>query len=261
LPRESRSRLQNAVLGAAPRVGVEAAVRFGWDRWLGPRSAFIGMSDFGASAPPRHSTRISAFTPEKVVEGSPLAFYSIVTVQEDKTMAIRVAINGFGRIGRLVMRARSSTRNSDIEVVGINDLARSRPTPTPSSTTACMAAFPASDDRRQLNGCRAGRSASPPSATRPKLPWRELGVDIALECTGIFTKPRSPLRKHLEAGAKKVIISARPTAPNMTIVRASNHEELTAEHKVISNASCTTNCPGAGRLCACIRASASNVAT
>ena len=87
----------------------------------------------------------------------------------------------------------------------------------------------------------AARSASPPSATRPKLPWKELGVDVALECTGIFTK-REAAAKHLEAGAKKVIVSAPADGVDFTVVLGVNHDELKPEHRVISNGSCTTNC-------------------
>ncbi len=87
----------------------------------------------------------------------------------------------------------------------------------------------------------AARSASPPSATRPSCRGSELGVDVALECTGIFTK-REAAAKHLEAGAKKVIISAPADGADMTVVMGVNQEELKPAHQVISNASCTTNC-------------------
>ncbi len=157
-------------------------------------------------------------------------------------MAIRVAINGFGRIGRLVMRAAFEHKNADIEVVGINDLGSV-------ATNAHLLKYDSVHGRFSGevttgdNWMDAGRGKIRVSAERDpaKLPWRELGVDIALECTGIFTK-REAAAKHLEAGAKKVIISAPADGADMTIVMGVNHEELTAEHKVISNASCTTNC-------------------
>jgi glyceraldehyde 3-phosphate dehydrogenase len=157
-------------------------------------------------------------------------------------MTIRVAINGFGRIGRLVMRAAYENKKADIEVVGINDLG-------PVATNAHLLSYDSVHGRfpgevtTGDNWMDAGRGKIRVSAERDpaKLPWRELGVDIALECTGIFTK-REAAAKHLEAGAKKVIVSAPADGADMTVVMGVNHDALTAEHKVISNASCTTNC-------------------
>src|ERR1700736_369130 len=157
-------------------------------------------------------------------------------------MAVRVAINGFGRIGRLVMRAALEHPNKELEVVGINDLG-------PVETNAHLLRYDSvhgrfagevttGDDWMDI-----GRGKIRVTAERDpaKLPWRELGVDVALECTGIFTK-REAAAKPLEAGAKKVIISAPADGVDLTVVMGVNHEDLSASHQVISNASCTTNC-------------------
>ena len=157
-------------------------------------------------------------------------------------MAIRVAINGFGRIGRLVMRAALEHANSELEVVGINDLG-------PVEINAHLLRYDSVHGRfagevtTGENWMDAGRGKIRVTAERDpaKLPWRELGVDVALECTGIFTK-REAAAKHLEAGAKKVIISAPADGVDMTVVMGVNQEELKPAHQVISNASCTTNC-------------------
>jgi len=157
-------------------------------------------------------------------------------------MAIRVAINGFGRIGRLVMRAALEHASKELEVVGINDLG-------PVETNAHLLRYDSVHGRfpgevtTGENWMDAGRGKIRVTAERDpaKLPWRELGVDVALECTGIFTK-REAAAKHLEAGAKKVIISAPADGADMTVVMGVNQEELKPAHQVISNASCTTNC-------------------
>jgi glyceraldehyde 3-phosphate dehydrogenase len=157
-------------------------------------------------------------------------------------MAVRVAINGFGRIGRLVMRAALEHPAKELEVVGINDLG-------PVETNAHLLRYDsvhgrfASEVTTGENWMDAGRGKIRVTAERnpAKLPWRELGVDVALECTGIFTK-RETASKHLEAGAKKVIISAPADGADMTVVMGVNQESLKPEHHVISNGSCTTNC-------------------
>jgi glyceraldehyde 3-phosphate dehydrogenase len=157
-------------------------------------------------------------------------------------MAVRVAINGFGRIGRLVMRAALEHANKELEVVGINDLG-------PVETNAHLLRYDSVHGRfagevtTGENWMDAGRGKIRVTAERDpaKLPWRELGVDVALECTGIFTK-REAAAKHLEAGAKRVIISAPADGADFTVVMGVNHDELSAKHEVISNASCTTNC-------------------
>jgi glyceraldehyde 3-phosphate dehydrogenase len=157
-------------------------------------------------------------------------------------MAIRVAINGFGRIGRLVMRAALEHASREIEIIGINDLG-------PVETNAHLLRYDSVHGRfggevtTGENWMDAGRGKIRVTAERDpaKLPWKELGVDVALECTGIFTK-REQAAKHLEAGAKKVIISAPADGADFTVVMGVNHDELSAKHTVISNASCTTNC-------------------
>jgi glyceraldehyde 3-phosphate dehydrogenase len=161
---------------------------------------------------------------------------------EDDDMAIRVAINGFGRIGRLVMRAALEHPEKQLEVVGVNDLG-------PVATNAHLLKYDSVHGRfphEVTSGddwLDAGRGKVRVTAERDpaKLPWKELGVDVALECTGIFTK-REAAAKHLEAGAKRVIISAPAEGADLTVVMGVNHEDLKAEHQVISNGSCTTNC-------------------
>jgi glyceraldehyde 3-phosphate dehydrogenase len=157
-------------------------------------------------------------------------------------MAVRVAINGFGRIGRLVLRAAAENKRSDIQVVGINDLG-------PVATNAHLLKYDSVHGRfphEVTTGddwMDAGTGKIHVSAERDpaKLPWKDLKVDVALECTGIFTK-RDAAAKHLEAGAKRVIISAPAEGADFTLVIGVNHDQLAAKHKVISNASCTTNC-------------------
>ncbi|HJU17263.1 MAG TPA: type I glyceraldehyde-3-phosphate dehydrogenase [Stellaceae bacterium] len=157
-------------------------------------------------------------------------------------MAVRVAINGFGRIGRLVLRAAYENRHSDVEVVGINDLG-------PVATNAHLLQYDSVHGRFPVEVTTGedwmdiGRGKIRVTAERDpaKLPWRELDVDVALECTGIFTK-REAAMKHLEAGAKRVIISAPADGVDMTVVMGVNHDALKPEYQIISNASCTTNC-------------------
>jgi glyceraldehyde 3-phosphate dehydrogenase len=157
-------------------------------------------------------------------------------------MAIRVAINGFGRIGRLILRAAYEHKHSEVEVVGINDLG-------PVATNAHLLQYDSVHGRfageiaTGNDWMDLGRGRIRVTAERDpaKLPWRELGVDVALECTGIFTK-REAAAKHLEAGARRVIISAPADGVDMTVVMGVNHSALEPEHQVISNASCTTNC-------------------
>jgi glyceraldehyde 3-phosphate dehydrogenase len=157
-------------------------------------------------------------------------------------MTIRVAINGFGRIGRNVLRAIVEAKRHDIEVVGINDLA-------PVETNAHLlrfdsvhGRFPAevkvSGDTISVGNDKMKVTAIKDPAT---LPWKELGVEIALECTGIFTS-KEKARAHLSAGAKRVIISAPADGADLTVVYGVNHDKLTKDHTIISTASCTTNC-------------------
>jgi len=157
-------------------------------------------------------------------------------------MTTRVAINGFGRIGRLVLRAACESRRDDIEIVGVNDLG-------PVETNAHLLRYDSVHGRfpgeisTGDGWMDLGRGRIRVTAERDpaKLPWCDLGVDVALECTGIFTK-REAAAKHLEAGAKRVIVSAPADGADMTVVMGVNQEQLAPEHKVISNGSCTTNC-------------------
>ena len=157
-------------------------------------------------------------------------------------MAVRVAINGFGRIGRNVLRAIIESGRTDIEVVAINDLG-------PVETNAHLFRFDSVHGRFDgtvtVNGdtIDVGRGPIKVTAVRDpaELPHGEMGVDIALECTGIFTS-REKASAHLKAGAKKVIISAPGDGADKTIVYGINHASLTKDDVVISNASCTTNC-------------------
>jgi glyceraldehyde 3-phosphate dehydrogenase len=157
-------------------------------------------------------------------------------------MPIRVAINGFGRIGRLVLRAAIENGQGDIEVVGINDLGTVEANAHLLKYDSVHGRFPHAITTGD-GWMDAGRGKIKVTAERDpaRLPWRDLKVDVALECTGIFTK-REAAAKHLEAGAGKVIISAPAEGADFTLVMGVNHAELKPAHKVISNASCTTNC-------------------
>src|ERR1700687_4442764 len=161
---------------------------------------------------------------------------------QGESMTVRVAINGFGRIGRNVLRAIAETGRKDIEVVAINDLA-------PVETNAHLLRFDSVHGRFPgkvtVEGDSIDCGTGPIKVTAIKdptqLPWRALGVDIALECTGIFTS-KEKAAAHLTAGAKAVLISAPAEGADLTVVFGVNHDKLTREHKIVSNASCTTNC-------------------
>ena len=157
-------------------------------------------------------------------------------------MTVRVAINGFGRIGRLVLRSIVEHGRKDIEVVAINDLG-------PVETNAHLLRYDSVHGRFpgevKVDGdtIDVGRGKIKVTAVRnpAELPHKELGVDIALECTGIFTA-RDKAKAHLEAGAKRVLISGPSGDADKTIVYGVNHETLTKDDLIVSNASCTTNC-------------------
>jgi glyceraldehyde 3-phosphate dehydrogenase len=154
----------------------------------------------------------------------------------------KVAINGFGRIGRLVARAILERDDHDLELVAINDLADAKSNAMLFKRDSVHGPFPgevsAEGDAMIVNGKRIKVTAERDPA---KLPHAELGVDIALECTGFFTD-REGGQKHLDAGAKRVLISAPAKGADLTVVYGVNHDKLTAEHTIVSNASCTTNC-------------------
>jgi glyceraldehyde 3-phosphate dehydrogenase len=162
-------------------------------------------------------------------------------------MPIKVAINGFGRIGRLVLRAIAEGRRTDIEVVAINDLADARTNAMLFARDSIHGPFPghvsAEGDAIVVDGHRIRVTAERDPA---RLPHAEMGVDIALECTGIFADC-TKAGAHIVAGAKRVLISAPITMKEtdvhaMTVVYGVNHGILTAAHTIVSNASCTTNC-------------------
>ena len=155
-------------------------------------------------------------------------------------MAVKVAINGFGRIGRNILRAIIESGRTDVEVVAINDLG-------PVETNAHLIRYDSVHGRfpgtvtTTDNTIDVGRGPIRVTAIRdPKeLPWSD--VDIALECTGIFTS-REKAAAHLENGSKRVIVSAPASGADLTFVYGVNTDKLTSEHVVVSNASCTTNC-------------------
>jgi len=157
-------------------------------------------------------------------------------------MPIRVAINGFGRIGRLVMRAATEARRSDIQVVGINDLGSVAANAHLLKYDSVHGRFP-HEIKVGADSLDVGQGAIKVTAERDpsKLPWKELGVDVALECTGIFTA-RDKAAAHQAAGAKRVLISAPGENVDLTVVYGVNHDQLKKEHTIVSNASCTTNC-------------------
>src|ERR1700692_2983232 len=157
-------------------------------------------------------------------------------------MAIRIAINGFGRIGRNVLRAIAESGRKDIEVVGINDLGPVETNAHLPPSNSVHARFPGTVTV-DGDSISVGNGKIKVSAERDptKLPWKELGVDIALECTGIFSA-KAKAAAHLTAGAKRVLVSAPSDGADLTVVFGVNHDKLTKDHLVVSNGSCTTNC-------------------
>src|SRR6516225_11309431 len=157
-------------------------------------------------------------------------------------MSVRVAINGFGRIGRNILRAIVETERGDIEVVAVNDLA-------PVETNAHLLRYDSVHGRFpgevtvKGDTINCGNGAIKVTAVKDpaQLPWKELGIDVALECTGIFGS-KEKAAPHLKAGAKRVLISAPAEGVDLTVVYGVNHDKLTKAHTVVSNASCTTNC-------------------
>src|SRR3982075_175125 len=157
-------------------------------------------------------------------------------------MSLRVGINGFGRIGRNILRAIVEAKRSDITVVAINDLA-------PPETNAHLLRFDSVHGRfpgevtvkGDIIDCGIGPIKVTAIRDPAQLSWRELAVDIALECTGLFTS-KDKASAHLAAGAKRVLISAPADNVDLTVVYGVNHQKLTREHIIVSNASCTTNC-------------------
>jgi glyceraldehyde 3-phosphate dehydrogenase len=157
-------------------------------------------------------------------------------------MTLKVAINGFGRIGRLVLRAIVESGRKDIDIVAVNDLG-------PIETNAHLLRYDSVHGRFpaevKVDGDHmiVGRHKIKVTAIKDpaQLPHKDLGVDIAMECTGIFTS-KDKASAHLTAGAKRVLVSAPADGADLTVVYGVNHTKLTKEHVVVSNASCTTNC-------------------
>ncbi|MAR78675.1 MAG: type I glyceraldehyde-3-phosphate dehydrogenase [Rhodospirillaceae bacterium] len=157
-------------------------------------------------------------------------------------MVTRIAINGFGRIGRLVLRALEESARKDLKVIAINDLGSSE-------SNAHLFEYDSNHGKfgKKIsftkNAFLIGNKQIKVFSERDpsKLPWKKLDIDVLLECTGIFTK-REDAQRHLTAGAKKVLISAPASGEDLTVVFGVNHKKLKKNMRVISNASCTTNC-------------------
>jgi glyceraldehyde 3-phosphate dehydrogenase len=157
-------------------------------------------------------------------------------------MAVNVAINGFGRIGRLVLRGIIESGRKDINVVAINDLGSVEANAHMLQYDSVHGQLPAKV-RAAKTGLNVGGKTIKVIAERDpaNLPWEKMGVDIALECTGIFTS-QEDAGKHIQAGAKRVLVSAPASGADLTVVYGVNHKKLRKSHKIVSNASCTTNC-------------------
>jgi glyceraldehyde 3-phosphate dehydrogenase len=155
---------------------------------------------------------------------------------------VKVAINGFGRIGRLVLRALYESKRTEIEVVAINDLTDVRTNAHLLKFDSVHGVFPfdVTHDEKSLSVERHAIAVFS-EADPLRLPWAELGVDILMECSGHFTE-RDKAALHIQAGAKKVLISAPAKGEDRTVVYGVNHKTLKASDKIVSNASCTTNC-------------------
>ncbi|OJX12281.1 MAG: type I glyceraldehyde-3-phosphate dehydrogenase [Caedibacter sp. 37-49] len=157
-------------------------------------------------------------------------------------MTLRVAINGFGRIGRLVFRAIAENHHKDIQVVAINDLADIESNAYLLRYDSVHGRFP-SEVKTSSTGIDVGFGEVKvlAQADPENLPWRDLNIDIVFECSGRFTE-KSKAEKHIKAGAKRVLISAPGEGADLTVVYGVNHDKLSKDHIVVSNASCTTNC-------------------
>jgi glyceraldehyde 3-phosphate dehydrogenase len=157
-------------------------------------------------------------------------------------MTVRIAINGFGRIGRNVVRAIAEYNRTDLTVVAINDI-------TSAETNAHLLRYDSVHGpfrgEVKLDGSVLDFGYGPVKVLAErdpsKLPWSDLGVDVVMECTGIFSS-KEKASVHLQAGARKVLVSAPSDGADLTVVYGVNHDKLTSEHKIVSNASCTTNC-------------------
>jgi glyceraldehyde 3-phosphate dehydrogenase len=154
----------------------------------------------------------------------------------------RVAINGFGRIGRLTFRAFLEAGRKDLDFVAINDLGSADMNALLLEFDSVHGKFPGEVDVSESHLQVDGHDVAVLSEADPeKLPWRDLGIDIVMECTGRFTK-RETAAQHLDAGAKRVLVSAPCSGADLTVVYGVNDNKLTQKDHVVSNASCTTNC-------------------
>ena len=157
-------------------------------------------------------------------------------------MAVNVAINGFGRIGRLVLRGIIESGRKDVNVVAINDLGSVEANAHMLQYDSVHGQLPVKVKATKTGINVGGKSIKVIAERDPaNLPWEKMGVDIALECTGLFTSQETA-GKHLAAGAKKVLVSAPASGADLTVVYGVNHKKLRKSHKIVSNASCTTNC-------------------
>jgi glyceraldehyde 3-phosphate dehydrogenase len=160
----------------------------------------------------------------------------------EQQMAVRIAISGFGRIGRNILRAIVEAKRKDLEIVAINDLFSAKDNAHLLRYDSVHGRFPGAvtvvGDSINVGG---GPIQVLAERDPNKLPWKSLNIDVVMECTGIFTD-RDKAAAHLEAGARRVLVSAPAKAADLTVVYGVNHDKLTRDHKVVSNASCTTNC-------------------
>ncbi len=157
-------------------------------------------------------------------------------------MAVRVAINGFGRIGRLALRAAFEAKRTDITFVAINDLGSVEMNAHLLRRDSTHGKFDTPVKFSKSSITVGGKAIKVFAERDPaKLPWAALDVDVVMECTGLFTK-RADADKHIAAGAKRVLISAPASGEDLTVVYGVNDDKLRKKHKVVSNASCTTNC-------------------
>ncbi|MDJ0980701.1 MAG: type I glyceraldehyde-3-phosphate dehydrogenase [Kiloniellales bacterium] len=157
-------------------------------------------------------------------------------------MALRVAINGFGRIGRLVLRAAMESGRKDVDFVAINDLGSAEANAHLLTHDSVHGRYPGKVQAMKSAIKVDGKKIAVLSERDPaKLPWGDLGVDVVMECTGLFNS-KETAGAHLTGGAKKVLVSAPCSEADLTVVYGINHDKLRKSHKVVSNASCTTNC-------------------
>ena len=158
-------------------------------------------------------------------------------------MTVNVAISGFGRIGRNVLRALAESKRTDVKVVAINDLASPKDNAPLLKYDSIHGRFPGQVHvEGDMLDVGLGYQIKALAERDPKkLPWKELGVDLVMECTGIFAD-KDKASVHLEAGAKRVLVSAPSKGADLTVVYGVNDNKLTKDHLIVSNASCTTNC-------------------